>query len=214
MDGAPASSGGGTTVGGVAVNVGGSAGNASSAGGGGGSGGSEQRATAQGVVVLTVPLSEPGQGQRYNAHNTGRVEANDLTGATLTLRVYAPGATGGNLHVFYSSANFANSEPTDIALSNLTDGFKDIEIPVPDPMSNGFRPTDVFIIRVEVEAGAGFGESWQLPSTVVYIDSIISSNGLIADSFDTAPSFSTFGLSDSRELPNSSLSWLPSLPLP
>ena len=204
------------TGGGAGESFGGSAGQASSDDGSsdGGTGGSEGSTTAKGVMVLTVPLAAPGQGQRYNAHNTGIVESNDLTGATLTLRAYAPGATGGNLHVFYTSRNLADSAATDIALSSLTEGFQDIDVPVPAPVPDGFQPTRVFIIRVEVEAGPGFGVSWQSPATVVYIDSIISSNGAISDTFDTSPAFSTFGSSDTRTVPNSTLAWLPSIPVP
>jgi hypothetical protein len=200
--------------GGDGVNFGGSAGQASSDDGAsdGGTGGWEGSTLAKGVMVLTVPLATLGQGQRYNAHNTGMVESHDLAGATLTLRAYAPGATGGNLHVFCTSRNFADSAPTDIALSRLTDGFQDIDVPVPAPVPDGFQPTNVFIIRVEVEAGPGFGVSWQSPVTVVYIDSIISSNGAISDTFDTSPAFSTFGSSDTRMVPDSTLAWLPSMP--
>jgi hypothetical protein len=165
-------------------------------------------------MVLTVPLAAPGQGQRYNAHHTGSDESSDLLGATLTLRVYAPGATGGNLHVFCTSRNLADGVATDIALSSLTEGFQDIDIPVPAPVPGGFQPRRVFIIRVEVEAGPGFGDSWQSPATVVYIDSIISSNGVISDTFDTSPSSRTFGSVDVRAVPNSTLAWLPNIPLP
>jgi hypothetical protein len=215
-DGDGTEAGGGAMGGGAGVSFDGSAGQASSGDGAsdGGSGGSEASTTAQGVMMLTVPLAAPGQGQRYNAHNTGRVESSNLAGATLTLRVYAPGATGGNLHVFCTSSNLADGAATDIALSSLTEGFQDIDIPVPAPVPGGFEPTRVFIIRVEVEAGPGFGDSWRSPATVIYIDSIISSNGVISEAFDTAPSFRTFGSADVRAVPNSTLAWLPSIPLP
>jgi hypothetical protein len=215
-DGDGTGAGGGAMGGGAGVSFDGSAGQASSGDGAsdGGTGGSQGSITAKGVMMLTVPLAAPGQGQRYNAHNTGRVESSNLAGATLTLRVYAPGATGGNLHVFCTSSNLADGPATDIALSSLTEGFQEIDIPVPARVPDGFEPTRVFIIRVEVEAGPGFGDSWRSPATVVYIDSIISSNGVISEAFDTAPSFRTFGSADVRAVPNSTLAWLPSIPLP
>jgi hypothetical protein len=202
---------GGTAVGGSS---GRSGGNASGGNGGSqaGTGGSQASTSAQGVEVLTVPLSASGQGQRYNSQKTTVLTPYDLAGATLTLRAYAPGATGGNLHIYYTSANFADSAPTDIALSKLTSEFQNLDIPVPTSVSGGFRPTEIIGIRVEVEAGTGFGNSWRVPATVVYIDSIVSSNGVITDTFDVAPDADTFGLSDTREVPNSTLAWLPTFP--
>lgn len=156
--------------------------------------------TATGIAVLTVPLTSTGQGQRYNWENknsAGLLPYN-LAGNMLNIVACAPGATGGNLHIFFSSlVTGADSPSFDVALSQLTAGFVPISVPVPDAGAS-FDPTSILVTRIEVEAGSGFGTSWQLPATIVYIDSISTSNGLFKDSFDIAVDYNVLATSGVR----------------
>ena len=142
--------------------------------------------TATGLAVLTVPLTAAGQGQRYNYENyNGRTPDHyDLTGATLNIVACAPGATGGDLSIFFTTNARVDSPTFNVPLSALTSGFETISIPVPDATANGYDPSIIFVIRIEVEAGAAFGTSWQTPATVIYVDSISTSNGVFNDTFD------------------------------
>lgn len=206
--------GGGTTDG---VTVGGSAsgGKANTSGGsttGGATmtiGAAGAAMTAAGIAVLTVPLTAVGQGQRYNWENknsSGLVPAN-LAGATMNIVACAPGATAGNLHIFFSAGvTGADSPSFDVALSQLNAGFETISIPVPDAVGS-FDPTSVLVTRIEVEAGTGFGTSWQTPATIVYIDSISTSNGVFKDNFDTAVDYGVLATSGVRS-GNGTVTWV------
>jgi hypothetical protein len=72
-----------------------------------------------------------------------------------------------------------------VAFSTLTAGFIDLQIPVP-VAGSGFDPAAVSIIRIEPETDAAFGSSWTNP-TLIVIDSIVSSNGVVNILFDTDP---------------------------
>jgi hypothetical protein len=196
-------SGGTIGSGGTITSQGGAAG--SSGTGTGGAPGWYGQAT--GVAVLTVPLTATGQGQRYNYQNfDGTGSSYDLTGATLTIVACAPNATGGNLHVFFTTSARADSIATDVALSTLTAGFTTIRIPVPAAVSGGFDPATLILTRIEVEAGSAFGTSWQTPATMVYIDSISTSNGRFNDTLGST--FDPMQSSGARPLTGSSLTWL------
>jgi hypothetical protein len=206
-------------TGGATAGAGGSGGAAGTgAGGTGGSGGAAGAGgavSATGVMMLSVPLTATGQGQRYNVNNTTVAPATtyDLSGATLTIRAYAPGALGGDLSIFLTSTMTGGSSVAmQVGLSTLTTGFVDIVVPVPAASAGGYDPALTDVIRIEVEAGAAFGTAWQTPATIVYIDSVISSNGAVNDPFDTNPPFGTFGSSGARQVTNSAFSWLATYP--
>jgi len=108
--------------------------------------------------------------------------------------------------VFFSTAvTGADSPAFDVALSQLTSGFETISIPVPDATSS-FDPTSILVTRIEVEAGANFGTSWQTPATVVYIDSISTSDGRFNDTFDSGSA--PLQYSGSRAVSASTLTWV------
>ena len=167
--------------------------------------------TATGVEMLTVPLVAIGDGQRYNAQNRAGVSTYNLSGQTLTIRAYAPGAVGGDMSVFFRSLGGVDTTPTKVGLSTLTSGFIDVAIPVPAAGAN-FDPTMVEIIRIEIEADAAFGATFQTPATIVYIDSIISTNAVVSLPFNTAPAGTDFASSGARPLANSALAFLPQFP--
>jgi hypothetical protein len=184
------------------------------AGMGGMGGGPSQ--TATGVERLTLPFSAVNQGQRYNVYNRTAMGGNpampyDLSGATLTIRVYAPGATGGDLSIFFRSVGGMDTTPTKYGLSTLTAGFTDIVITVP-AMTATYNPAMTEIIRIEAESDPAFGSSWASP-TIVIIDSIVSSNGVVNAPFDTDPPAGVFMSSGFRQtVPNAMNVWAATYP--
>lgn len=79
-----------------------------------------------------------------------------------------------------------------VALATLVAGFVDIEVLVPEATGT-FDPTLVDVIRIEVEADPAYGYDFQSPATVIYIDSVVSSNGAVTHPFDTLPANLDFG---------------------
>ena len=168
--------------------------------------------TATGVEKLTVPLTTNGQGQRFNVQNrTNPTMPYDLSGATVTFRAYAPCAIGGDLSLFFRSNSAADSPPTRVALSTLTNGFVDIVVTVP-PATGSFDPTLVDVIRIEVEADGAFGSTFRSPATVVYIDSVVSSNSAVTQLLDVQPTTSDFLNSGARPLDGSTFLWISMYP--
>jgi len=172
--------------------------------------------SATGVEMISVPLTAPEggaavPGQRYNVQN--RVSPDvpyNLAGQTLTIRAYAPGAIGGDLSVFFRSSipvdgaatGAVDSVATKVALSTLTSGFTDVPITVP-AAAGGFDPSMVDIMRIEVEAAPAFGDTFQTPATIIYFDSITSSNGAVNLTFDVAAGGNDFASSGARPLAGS-----------
>jgi hypothetical protein len=157
--------------------------------------------SATGVEMVSVPLVMTGTGQRYNIQNRTNPSAPyNLSGQTLTIRAYAPGAIGGDLSVFFRSPSVTDSPATKVALSSITSGFTDVQITVPAATGN-FDPTMVDVIRIEVESDATFGTTFQSPATIVYFDSITSSNGAVMLPFNTAAGATDFASSGARTVP-------------
>lgn len=136
-----------------------------------------------GLAALAVPLTSVGQGSRFNYQNFDGVGSYDLTCKKLNIVAYAPDAKGGNLHVFFTTTGRLDSVAFDVALSQLASGFQTISIPVPSAVAGGYDPAMTMVIRIEVESGSAFGASWQSPATLVYLDSISTSDGLFNDVF-------------------------------
>jgi hypothetical protein len=212
---------GGTGMAGVGGNSGATAGGGAGAGGAGAGGAGGQaggctegmgNVTATGVEKLTVPLMAIGEGQRFNVQNrTSPSTPYDLSGATVTIRAYAPCAVGGNLSLFFRSTSVADSPTMKVALSTLVGGF--VDIPVPVPAATGtFDPVLVDVIRIEVEADAAYGNTFQSPATVVYIDSVVSSNGAVMQPFDNLPPATDFMSSGARPLAGFAYLWLAQYP--
>ncbi len=174
--------------------------------------------TATGVEKLTEPIGVGdgggvADGQRYNIMNRAGTSTYDLSGGqTLNIRAYAPGAIGGDISVFFRSLGGADTTPTKVALSTLTSGFVNVPIPVPAATAT-YNPAMTEIIRMEIEAGGGaFGTTWQTPATFIYIDSIISTNGVVSLPFNAAPAIADFASSGARQLANSANDFLATFP--
>jgi hypothetical protein len=177
--GAGGAGAGGAGAGGAGA--GGAGAGGAGAGGGGGSG-----PTATGVMRLSLPFTASGQGQRYNVQNRTNPSAPyDMSGQTLTIRVYAPGATGGDLSVFFRSLGGTDTTPVKVPFTMMTAGFVDISIPVP-AMTATYNPVMTEIIRIEPETDPAFGSSWTNP-TLIVLDSIVSTSGTVNIPFNTDP---------------------------
>src|SRR5512133_3137558 len=160
---------------------------------------------AQGVVALTVPLSASGQNQRY----ADKLPAlPNLTDADVVVRIYAPGATAGALAVYVQDQNYVSGGWTSFPLTTLSNGWSDITVKA-GPAAGSYDPKHINQITLEVMAdGSG---PWASP-TVVYVDSIRSSNGVLNDTFDA--SIGGFVSSGMQIVQGSKLEWAGSLPAP
>jgi hypothetical protein len=137
---------------------------------------------AQGLVVFTVPLTATGQGQRY-ADKPGTPW--NLEGQTMFVRMYAPGATGGVVVVYLSDNTSASNEGPSVTvnLALLATGWRDVELPGISDEPAPFTAAQVKQITMEVRAGSD--TAWTNP-TVIYVDSVWSSEVTIDDTFDTS----------------------------
>jgi len=132
-----------------------------------------------GIVVLSTPLTaDTNSATRYSdVFTTGPF---NLEGTTITVRVYAPGATGGTLNVFLSDNKLPNTAfgpeyPVDLAV--LSQKWTDITIPCQS--SGAFDATAVKQINLRIQGAAGSVTS----PTVLYVDSVRTSNKLVQDTF-------------------------------
>jgi hypothetical protein len=98
-----------------------------------------------------------------------------------------------------------------VALTTLVGGFVDIAVPVPEA-TGSFDPMLVDVVRIEVEAAAAYGYYFQSPATVVYIDSVVSSNGAVTQLFDVEPMNLDFGSSGARPLEGTTYVWMAQYP--
>jgi len=163
---------------------------------------------AAGLTVFNTPLTSSGQGQRYAdifipSGGTGI----DLSGFTVTARVYAPGATAGSL-VLYMSDNSSGLGPeVSFDLTTLSQKWVDVSIPI--VMGGAFNPKITKQLNLDVRSGSTNGP-WQSPTTLVYVDSVRISNGSINDTFDST--IGGFVKSSIVKVEGSALSWAQSLP--
>jgi len=134
---------------------------------------------ATGLAELSVPLAAAGDNQRFEAvHDSAPL---DLTGASVTARVFAPAATGGELVLYVVDSSGASTGPAEVmALSDLNDGWVDVTTDV-HSVAGEFDPASISHVRIEIRGGTS--SSWATPATVVYVDSLVSSNGALADTF-------------------------------
>src|SRR5262249_10140924 len=153
-----------------------------------------------------------GTGQRFNVQNRAGTSTYNLSGQTVTIRAYAPGAMSGDMSVFFRSPTGAtDSSPTKVALATLTSGFVDVQIPVPAASGN-YDPSMVDVVRIEIESDPNFGSTFQTPATVVLIDSVISSNAAVSMTFDSMPANADFGSSGARQITGSAFTWVAQYP--
>lgn len=157
----------------------------------------------QGLAVLTVPLSTSGENQRYGNKLATQMS---LLNATLTLRVYAPGATAGVLAVYMVDADYSASPYHNVELSTLSSGWTDVNIPI-GGVVGVYDPSSIYQITIEITSG-GSGP-WATP-TVVYFDSIRSSNGAWNETFDA--NVQHMVISERQFVDGGTLTWVDAVP--
>ena len=154
--------------------------------------------------MLTVPFTTTGQDQRYaDLFST----LPNLTNTTMRLRLYAPGATGGSITFYLNDADSSAGPGATVTLDTLSKGWTDISISV-GGVVGAFDPSAVKQVTMEVISGSTV-VAWTNP-TVVYLDSVVTSNALVNDTFDT--SAPTMVRSSQQVVPNATLTWTSTVP--
>jgi hypothetical protein len=130
----------------------------------------------------------------------------DLTNDTLTIRMYAPGATGGTARLYLGDTDYTFSVTTSVPLNTLAAKWVDVTINV-GPVVGNFDPSALMQLNFDVVSdGAG---PWANP-TVIYVDGIWSSDGTVKDFFDAT--FDPMVKSTQTVVAGSTLTWLSSVP--
>ena len=131
-----------------------------------------------GVVALSTPLANQSDAQRFS--DVFPLVPINLEGTSITVRLYAPGATGGSLSVFMSdnSSNFGPTTTFDLLL--LSTKWTDVTIPCTSAGAFDVKITKQ--INLLVQGGA----TAMTNPTVVYVDSVRTSNLAINDTFDAS----------------------------
>ena len=163
---------------------------------------SGQCVAPSGIGVLSVPFSDAAQAQDFA---DWFVEPRNLDGARLTVRAYAPGATSGSLTIYLRDIlGRPSSALLQTELSQLSAKWTDLSIPITG--AGNFGANVVKQINLDVKAGAG---PWATP-TIIYIDSVRTSNQAVNDAFDST----TLDLLKSKvvAVPGSALDWVAGVP--
>ena len=155
------------------------------------------------MVAFTVPLTKSGQDQRYADTFS---PAPNLSSTTMTLRLYAPGATAGALVIYLSDANFTAGTGATVPFSDINQGWKDVSFNVGGVAGN-FNPAQINQVTIEVTSGNT--GPWTNP-TIVYVDSILSSNLAVDDAFDS--SMTGIVKSSTLVVAGSTVAWHDSIP--
>ena len=156
-----------------------------------------------GVAVLRVPATNVSQSQLFADQFIPPVRLEDTT---LTVRAYAPGATSGTLTLFMTDTTPTPSPtPLSIDLVRLSQKWTDIDLPVSsDREFNAAHSVQVNLVVTPGPPGSS------PDPTVLYVDSIRTSNLAIDHRFDSSPGYLV--RSPDWEVPGSTLGWSQSVP--
>lgn len=160
---------------------------------------------ASGLVAMSFPFTASGQGQRFADLFPA---APDLSYATVTARFYAPGAVNGTLSTYLVDTKSPQPDFTTFVITDfatLSAGWIDIAIPLPAP-GGTFDTAHIHQITFDFDST---GTPASNP-TVVYLDSVRSSDGVINDTFDST-SGSIVG-SSLKKFDGSTATWVSALP--
>ena len=153
--------------------------------------------------MLSIPLTSSGEAQRYA--DKFPIDP-DLSNTTLTVRVYAPGASNGTVTLYVVDKNFDYGPRNDFVLDTLSQGWTDLTISI-GGADTSFDATSVAQVNFEVTAtGSG---PWAEP-TLIYVDGIRTANGAVHDTFDA--SYGSWVTSTLLVVSGSSFSWSDKMP--
>jgi hypothetical protein len=162
---------------------------------------------AQGVVEMSVPFDpagkSPAEGMRFAPKFPSLP---NLTDDTLTVRLYAPGATGGTITFYTSDADYTAGATVQLPLSSLSSGWVDVKVAV-GHLAGTYDPSVVSQLNIQIVAE---GTPPYTSPTLVYVDAIWSNNGLINDTFDA--SAGQFTKSSLMVVSGSQYKWFDALP--
>jgi hypothetical protein len=130
----------------------------------------------------------------------------NLTDDTLTVRLYAPGATGGTITFYTSDADFTAGATVQLPLSSLSSGWVDVKVAV-GHLAGTYDPSVVTQLNIQIVAE---GTPPYTSPTLVYVDAIWSNNGLVNDTFDA--SAGQFTKSSLMVVSGSQYKWFDALP--
>src|SRR6478736_708646 len=126
-----------------------------------------------GIAVLTTPFHAANDKTRFSDIFPGGPL--DLTGFTVKMRVYAPGATGGTATFFVSDASSMFGSEVSVDLIALSQKWTDVTIPVAGVNTKTVKQANILLTAADPIANP----------TVVYVDSVRVSNQLVNETFDS-----------------------------
>jgi len=157
-------------------------------------------AAPSGVVVLSVPANSASNNQtRFSDMFPKPV---NLQGATVTLRLYAPGASG-ELTLYMSDQASGFSKSVIVDLASIAQKWTDVPVTLAGGTAMAADPTGIKQVNLVVLPNTS-------AATVLYVDSIRSNNLTINDTFDS--SFGNFAKSSLVTANGATLSWSQSIP--
>jgi len=151
-----------------------------------------------GIAVLSTPLNAIGDKTRFSDIFPGYPL--DLTGASVTVRVYAPGATGGTIKFFASDNSSSFGAEIILDLTSLNQKWTDVSVPITDLDVQHIKQVNLLVTADGTYANP----------TVVYVDSVRTSNQLVNETFDS--SFGGFMKSGLVAVDGASVSWTAAMP--
>jgi hypothetical protein len=122
---------------------------------------------AHGLVKLTVPFTTSNQTQRYgDSHPQG-----NYTNRIVTIRLFAPGATAGTIHIYAIDGDSSSGPGTTRNLSSLASGWVDVKLAL-GGVKDAFDPGTFRQITFEIQSNST--TDWDAP-VVVYLDHVLVS---------------------------------------
>lgn len=157
----------------------------------------------QGIVQMSVPFTATAQSNRFS---NKFAMTPDLTDDKLTVRMYAPHATGGYISLYASDGDYTAGSVLNVPFSSLTERWIDINLNV-GKVLGAFDPSTVNQLNFDIYTeGTG---PWANP-TLIYVESLWSSDGSVKEDFNDT--IGQFIPSTRMTVDGSTLTWLPAMP--
>jgi hypothetical protein len=152
-----------------------------------------------GIAILSTPLTTSGDQTRFADVFPGFPL--DLTGSSVRVRVYAPGATGGTIKFFVSDNSSAFGAEVILGLTALNQKWTDVVVPIAGVNAKQVKQVNMLVVA----DGATFANP-----TTVYVDSVRTTNQLVNETFDA--NVGGFVKSSIVAVPGASVAWTAAMP--
>jgi hypothetical protein len=126
--------------------------------------------------------------------------------SSLNLRLYAPGATGGTVLFYMSDSAYTAGTGVQVPLNSFSAGWVDVKL-LGGHVGGSWDPSAITQVNIQITAS---GTPPFASPTLMYVDSVWSSNGLINETFDT--SAGRFAKSSRTFLEGSQFTWFDAIP--